>query len=563
MLPRFPEYQSYLVSVDGYTTSPASCIDSGATQACYTAPGATTSITQIFLNTQLTIPFSGTANYYYKLIDGTDSYTFLNGTPSGNVSNVTICIGTTTTTTTTTAAPTSSTTSTTTTAAPTTSTTTTTTTAAPTTSTTTTTTEAPTTSTTTTTTTAAPVAYTIDNGANGNPYGACVGSVPTSVVYAAPGNTVPIVSLILYTNQNLTTPFVGSAGWRKLVQGVTSYAAEVDVNGEITNYVTCASQTTTTSTTTTTTAAPTTSTTSTTTTEPGIQFGVSLTTKYGTELLACGGTITAVIYQPPAFGNVPTDGAQLYLDSTLQITWTPEEGAGLYLLQFGGSTKWAVFVGPTGLVGAVTDCSGFATSTTTSTTTEAPTTSTTSTTTTAAPTTTTTTTEAPTTSTTTTTTTLVSYTIGESALGGVIAYINGGGSTGTSGLVATIGNVNVSTTIIWGCDGLSIPTGTAIGTGNANTIAIMADCVTADIAARLCGDLTEGGFSDWYLPSKDELAQLYINRALIGFDTSVANLTWFSSSEVNATTVFALDYPTGIYTYAKSSYGNVRGVRSF
>ena len=115
MLPRFPEYQSYLVSVDGYTTSPASCIDSGATQACYTAPGATTSITQVFLNTQLTIPFSGTANYYYKLIDGTDTYTFLNGTPSGNVSNVTICIGTTTTTTT--AAPTTtSTTSTTTTA---------------------------------------------------------------------------------------------------------------------------------------------------------------------------------------------------------------------------------------------------------------------------------------------------------------------------------------------------------------------------------------------------------------------------------------------------------------
>ena len=126
MLPRFPEYQSYLVSVDGYTTSPASCIDSGATQSCYTAPGATTSITQIFLNTQLTIPFSGTANYYYKLIDGTDTYTFLNGTPSGNVSNVTICTGTTTTTT---AAPTTTTsTTTTTTAAPTTTTSTTTTT---------------------------------------------------------------------------------------------------------------------------------------------------------------------------------------------------------------------------------------------------------------------------------------------------------------------------------------------------------------------------------------------------------------------------------------------------
>jgi hypothetical protein len=151
---------------------------------------------------------------------------------------------------------------------------------------------------------------------------------------------------------------VGSAGWRKLVQGVTSYAAEVNSSGEITNYVTCTSQTTTT----------TTSTTTSTTTLPGIAFGVSINTKYGTEFLACGGTITGIRYQPPAFGNVPTNGAQLYTDSTLQTTWTPAEGAGLYLFQFGGSTKWAVFVGATGLVGAVSACSGVTTTTTTTTT---------------------------------------------------------------------------------------------------------------------------------------------------------------------------------------------------
>jgi hypothetical protein len=221
-----------------------------------------------------------------------------------------------------------------------------------------------TTSTTTTTTTAAPVAYTIDNGANGNPYGACVGSVPTSVVYAEPGNTVPIVGLILYTNQNLTTPFVGSAGWRKLVNpSSVAYAAEVNSSGEITNYVTCTSQTTTT-----------TSTTTSTTTLPGIAFGVSITTKYGTEFLACGGTVTGVRYQPPAFGNTPTTEAQLYTDSTLQTTWTPSAGAGLYLFQFGGSTKWAVFVDATGIVGAVSACSGVTTTTTTTTSTTSTTT---------------------------------------------------------------------------------------------------------------------------------------------------------------------------------------------
>jgi hypothetical protein len=111
------------------------------------------------------------------------------------------------------------------------------------------------------------VPYTIDNGGNGNPYGACTGSVPTSTVYAAPGNTVPIVGLILYTNQSLTTPFVGGAGYRKLVSpSVTSYAAVVDTNGQITDYSTCASITTTTTTT---------STTTTTTTQPPYVYYVA------------------------------------------------------------------------------------------------------------------------------------------------------------------------------------------------------------------------------------------------------------------------------------------------
>ena len=126
--------------------------------------------------------------------------------------------------------------------APTTSTTTTTTTAAPTTTSTTTTTTTSgttTTSTTTTTTTGAPVEYQIDNAASGDSATACAGSTTTSIVYAAPGNTVPIVGMFLYTNTGLTTPFVGSAGWRKLTGPLDVYAAEVSVSGEITNYVTC------------------------------------------------------------------------------------------------------------------------------------------------------------------------------------------------------------------------------------------------------------------------------------------------------------------------------------
>ena len=93
--------------------------------------------------------------------------------------------------------------------------------------------------TTTTTTTAAPVPYTIDNAATGSYFDACNGSTTTSTVYAQSGNTVPYVSMILYDSAALTTPFVGSSGWRKLIGPVGTYAVEIDTNGEITNYVTC------------------------------------------------------------------------------------------------------------------------------------------------------------------------------------------------------------------------------------------------------------------------------------------------------------------------------------
>jgi hypothetical protein len=158
------------------------------------------------------------------------------------------------------------------------------------------------------------------------------------------------------------------------------------------------------------------------------------------------------------------------------------------------------------------------------------------------------------------------YTIGQSALGGIIGYILQPGDPGydanfQKGLVTTISNI--STAAIWGCNNIIIPgaDGTAIGTGNQNTIDIMAGCATAGITARLCGDLVQEGYSDWYLPSKDELNKLYLNRVAIG---GFANAAYSSSSEVGSTQAWYQDFTNGNQIAgAKNVNLYVRAVRSF
>jgi hypothetical protein len=163
------------------------------------------------------------------------------------------------------------------------------------------------------------------------------------------------------------------------------------------------------------------------------------------------------------------------------------------------------------------------------------------------------------------------YAIGESALGGKIAYLLQPGDPGydaniTHGLVAT--NADISTSAQWGCQGIlfSGAGGAAIGTGNQNTIDITAGCSTAGIAARLCADLVEGGYSDWFLPSKDELNKLYLNRVAIG---GFSNAYYWSSMEYNSSAAWVQNF--GIWNvtsgYQNTSFKNepnaVRAVRAF
>ncbi len=148
-------------------------------------------------------------------------------------------------------------------------------------------------------------------------------------------------------------------------------------------------------------------------------------------------------------------------------------------------------------------------------------------------------------------------TIGMSFGGGIIFYIDG---TGLHGLISA--TTDQSTSAQWGCYGTAIGgTSTAIGTGQANTTAIVNGCSTAGIAARICNDLSLNGYDDWFLPSKDELNQMYAQKTAIGGFTN--NLYW-SSSEDSSNDAWGQGFGSGSQVnVSKNNYGYMRAVRAF
>ena len=110
-------------------------------------------------------------------------------------------------------------------------------------------------------------------------------------------------------------------------------------------------------------------------------------------------------------------------------------------------------------------------------------------------------------------------------------------------------------------------TGTAIGTGVSNTNNIIASQggIATNYAAGLARAYTGGGYADWYLPSKDELNKLYLNRVAIG--GFMSNGLYWSSSEIQVYpyhSAWLQDFGNGgpLSSY-KDFDVNVRAIRSF
>jgi uncharacterized repeat protein (TIGR02543 family) len=112
-------------------------------------------------------------------------------------------------------------------------------------------------------------------------------------------------------------------------------------------------------------------------------------------------------------------------------------------------------------------------------------------------------------------------------------------------------------------------TSTAIGTGKANSDAIITQSGTtasSNSAAEVCEAYVGGGYNDWFLPSKDELAQLYANQDMGqwgGFEDR-----YWSSSEYNTFYAWSQFFTDGTQSGTQSStlkgvWLHFRPVRAF
>lgn len=157
--------------------------------------------------------------------------------------------------------------------------------------------------------------------------------------------------------------------------------------------------------------------------------------------------------------------------------------------------------------------------------------------------------------------------VGQRYQGGIIGYIFAPGDPGyvdgaTHGLI--VAPSDQASAVSWH-NGRYVVTGakgTALGTGQANTTAIVATLGPGNYAARLCADLEIGGYTDWYLPSKDELDRIYDNkRAGLGF----VEQRYWTSSEADVNNAWPQNFANGFqyHLYDKSYEIRVRAIRTF
>jgi TonB-dependent SusC/RagA subfamily outer membrane receptor len=118
------------------------------------------------------------------------------------------------------------------------------------------------------------------------------------------------------------------------------------------------------------------------------------------------------------------------------------------------------------------------------------------------------------------------YELGELIHGGYIFYIDG---TGSHGLVCSASDLGQNA--VWG---YCTPEGAEsrdVGSGSHNTVDIVNGCNDSSSAAGLCHNLELNGYSDWFLPSVNELQLIYRNLHEKGIGGFSETYYWSSTQD--------------------------------
>lgn len=156
--------------------------------------------------------------------------------------------------------------------------------------------------------------------------------------------------------------------------------------------------------------------------------------------------------------------------------------------------------------------------------------------------------------------TLATHYLGERFGGGIVFWLD---STGKHGMIADTTDLDV---VAW--DGRSshalIPVPyLLIGTGKSNTKTIVSILGTTEkYAASVCSRSKRSGYKDWFLPSRNELNTLYLQKTIIG---GFKEGYYWSSSTYGVDFAWSQDFASGknFFNTNKSNVYNVRAVRYF
>lgn len=148
-----------------------------------------------------------------------------------------------------------------------------------------------------------------------------------------------------------------------------------------------------------------------------------------------------------------------------------------------------------------------------------------------------------------------SYTVGQSYGGGKIFYID---ASGCHGLISA--TADQSTGIAWSNITSGYSGALAYSNGFANTAGIVAQGATSG-AAYMCDTLSLNGYTDWFLPSRDEMTMMFMKRAAIG---GFATTYYWNSTEASSANGSLQSFSTGgMSSDSKSANYRVRAIRRF